>query len=66
MSEIQNRYNLTDAQYKGLIKDGWISCSAPQYEEIYIHYKSSKSLQKTADHFNVSKKWVYDIVHKFE
>jgi len=64
MSEFQKKYDLTEVQMKALIKDGWISCSVPTYEAIIIHYRESKSMQKTADHFNCSKKHVYDIVHR--
>lgn len=66
MSEFADKYNLTETQLKALIKDGWISCSIPTYEAIVIHYKSSKSLQKTADEFNISKTRVYEIVHRFQ
>jgi predicted DNA-binding protein YlxM (UPF0122 family) len=65
MSEFCKKYDLKETQMKALIKDGWITCSLPQYEEIIVHYRSSQSMQKTADAFNVSKKTVYDIVHRY-
>ena len=46
------------------LKRGWITCSLPQYEDVVIHYRSSHSMQKTADHFNIDKRTVYNIVHK--
>jgi hypothetical protein len=64
MSEFAKKYDLKESSMKALIKDGWLSCSIISYEEVVIHYRESKSMQKTADHFNVSKKHVYDIVHR--
>lgn len=66
MSEFQKKYGITEIQVKALIKDGWLTCSLPYYDEVIIHYRSSQSMQKTADHFNISKKQVYDIVHRFQ
>jgi hypothetical protein len=66
MSEFCKKYELTENSMKALVKDGWITCSLPQYDEIYYHYKQSGSMQKTADHFGVSKKHVHDIVHRFQ
>ncbi|HMX02848.1 MAG TPA: helix-turn-helix domain-containing protein [Cyclobacteriaceae bacterium] len=64
MKEFCKKYDLKEATAKALIKDGWITCSLPQYEEVVIHYRSSHSMQKTADHFNIDKRTVYNIVHK--
>ena len=66
MSEICNKYNLNEDQYKNLIKDGWISCSAPQYENIYVFYKQTQSYQKTCDEFSISKSTLHTIIHRFE
>jgi predicted DNA-binding protein YlxM (UPF0122 family) len=66
MSEICKRYGLSTNQYKQMLKDGLISITASQYDEVIVHYRQSKSLQKTADHFNISKTRVYEIVHRFE
>ena len=66
MSEFQKKYNLNEGQMKAMIKDGWLTCSLPHYDEVVVHYKSSQSMQKTADHFSISKKQVYDIVHRFQ
>lgn len=64
MKEFCKKYGITESSAKALVKDGWITCSLPQYEEIVIHYRSSQSMQKTADHFRVSKKTVHDIIHR--
>jgi len=66
MSEICRKYNISDKAYKDLVKDGWISCSAPQYETIYVFYKKTCSYQKTCDEFNISKSVLHTIIHKFE
>ncbi len=66
MSEFCKKYDLSETAMKALVKDGWITCSLPKYEEIYYHYKRSGSMQKTADHFNTTKSVVWEIVHKFQ
>lgn len=66
MSEFAKKYDLKESSMKALIRDGWITCSIPTYEEIIIHYRQSGSMQKTADHFNCSKKHVYSVVHRFQ
>lgn len=66
MTEFERKYNLNETQLKALIKDGWISCSIPLYEEVIIHYRSSQSMQKTADNFGISKAQVYNIVHRLK
>lgn len=65
MSEFQKKYNINETQMKAMIKDGWLTCSLPHYDEVIIHYKSSQSMQKTADHFGISKAEVYKIVHRY-
>jgi len=37
---LSEKYGIPEEKIKLLIRDGWITCSAPGYEEIYIHYKS--------------------------
>lgn len=64
MSEFTNKYPMPETTMKALIKDGWVTCSLPQYEEIIIIYKQTKSVQKTADHFNCSRVHVYNVVRK--
>ena len=65
MSEFCKKYDLKETQMKAMIRDGWITCSLPVYDEVIFHYRQSNSMQKTADHFGISKKHVYDIVHRF-
>jgi len=49
-----------------LIRAGLISTSLPANIDIYYHYSNSKSLSKTADEKNVSRKHVWTIVKDFE
>ena len=63
MSHLSDKYNVPEETIKLMLKDGVISCSQPMYHEIVYHYKSSNSLQKTADQFNISKARVWQIVH---
>lgn len=66
MSEFCKKYKMEVTTMKALIKDGWITCSLPHYDEIYYHYKQSQSMQKTADHFNTSKAVVWEVVHRYK
>jgi predicted transcriptional regulator YheO len=71
---LSDKYNIPQATIKAMIKDGWISCSVPQYEEIAYFYKkqiesglsSSEAINRTAEVTSVSKRTVYRVVHKFE
>ena len=64
MKEFCKKYGIEETSAKALIRDGWTTCSLPQYEEVIIHYRASQSMQKTADHFGISKTRVYEIVHR--
>jgi hypothetical protein len=66
MSEFQKKYNINETQMRAMIKDGWLTCSLPHYDEVIIHYKSSQSMQKTADHFGISKGEVHYIINKLK
>lgn len=66
MSEIAKRLNMTEEQLKYAVKKGAFTCSYAFYDEVIYHYKQSKSMQKTADHFNIPKSQVHSIVHKYE
>lgn len=65
MKEFCKKYDMKESTAKALIKDGWLTLSLPQYEEVVIHYRSSASMQKTADHFNISKSEVAYIINRF-
>jgi DNA-directed RNA polymerase specialized sigma subunit len=66
MSEFQNKYNLTETQVKAMIKDGWLSCSIPHYEQVIYHYKQNQSATETANHFGISRSEVYYIIGRFK
>lgn len=65
MSHLSDKYGVPEEAIKTMVKDGVISCSMESYHEIVYHYKQSNSMQKTADHFNITKQRVYQIVHQF-
>lgn len=72
--KLSDKYGIPEEKIKMLIKDGWISCSAPAYEEIYIHYRSEvdKGVGSKQAAYNasvkakVSERQVYYIIHKFK
>lgn len=74
MSELSKKYGVSEQAIKALVKDGWITCNAPQYEEIYYQYKQhfkntgcrSEAINITASYTNVSQRWVYEIIKRFE
>jgi hypothetical protein len=71
---LSKKYGIEESKIKALIKDGWISCSAPSYEEIYYFYKSEVSagvgskqaVHNTSIKAKVSERQVYNIIHKFK
>jgi hypothetical protein len=74
MSELSKKYGIPDSAVKALIKDGWLSCSVPQYEEVFNYYRSILNMNggkkmdavyKTASHTGLSENWVYKIVERF-
>jgi Mor family transcriptional regulator len=74
MSELSKKYNIPETAVKAMIKDGWLSCSVPQYEEVYNYYvqmlnqnggRKMDAVYKTASHSGLSENWVYKIVERF-
>ena len=72
---LSKKYDIPEDKIKNLIKDGWITCSAPMYEKIYDDFlrstsSSYKSLtavyNEVAEKNHVSEKTVRDVVHKFK
>lgn len=67
---LSEKYGIPPEKIKLLIKDGWISCSVPQYEEIVIFYQAevSKGVNSTQAVHNasvkagLSERRVYDII----
>lgn len=70
--KLAEKYNVPEKTIKAMVKDGWLSCSVHQYEEVYFHYKENKSLGKmnairiASDNTGYSESMVYYIVSKFE
>ena len=71
---LSDKYGIPQEKIKMLIKDGWISCSAPTYEEIYVYYKAemNKGVGSKQAAYNasvkegISERHVYTIIHKFK
>lgn len=74
MSELSKKYGIPETTVKQLINDGWLSCSVPQYEQIFYTYKEnlkkcdskSQAVLETSVVNGISKEWVYKIINKFE
>lgn len=70
---LASKYGVSETVIKAMIKDGWITCNAKQYEEIHFYYKEkrktvshSEAIKQTSITFNISDRWVYEIVKRFE
>lgn len=72
---LSKKYNIPQESVNRMIKDGWISCSAPTYEKIYEDFvKTSSSSCKNvtaiymeiADKHHVSEKTVRDVINRFK
>lgn len=71
---LSEKYNIPKETIKILIKDGWLSCSVPQYEEIFIFYKeeiskgvpSKQAVYNTSVKAGVCERQVYNIIHKLK
>jgi hypothetical protein len=74
MSILSEKYGIPEEKIKLLIKDGWISCSVPQYEEVIVYYKSEiskgvparQAIVNTSEKTGMSDRNVYYIIHKFK
>lgn len=74
MNNFCSKYNLPIETAKKLLKDGHISCSWPNWEEIYDYYKKQYSIcgnkgtavQITSVDKVVSEKTIYQIIHRIE
>lgn len=70
---LASKYGISEQSLKALIKDGWISCSVAKYDEVYSFYKEkrkavthSEAIKETSITYNISDRWVYEIVRRFE
>lgn len=72
---LAKKYNIPEQTVKALVKDGWLSCSVPMYEEIYYSYKKKiatnggqkmQAVYETSIDMGISESWVYKIVERFE
>lgn len=71
---LSEKYGIPEEKIKLLIKDGWISCSVPKFEEVIYIYKKNiaagqpalTAISNTAQDCKVSERHVYRIIHKFD
>lgn len=71
---LSEKYGIPEEKIKLLIKDGWLSCDVPHYEEVIIHYKSEiskgvaarQAIFNTAEKTRMTERNVYYIIHKFK
>lgn len=72
---LSKKYDIPQDKIQNLIKDGWISCSAPMYEKIYQDFQASMSvgnktktaiIYEVASRNNVDEKTVRNVILKFK
>lgn len=72
--KLSEKYGVPETTIKAMIKDGWISCSAPQYEQVIYTYKKNisegksklQAISNTAEAHKMSDRHVYRVIHKFD
>jgi hypothetical protein len=71
---LSEKYGVSEAVIKAMIKDGWLSCSVPTYEEVIIHYReerkkgvpSRQAITNICEKSGLSERQIYNIIHKFD
>jgi hypothetical protein len=70
---LSEKYGIPQSAVKAMMKDGWISCSVAKYEEVYIYYREKKktvshseAIKQTSLTYNISDRWVYEVIKRFE
>lgn len=72
---LSKKYNVPQNAINEMIKDGWITCSAPMYEKIYEDFTRSSSGSaknitavyiELAEKHHVSEKTVRDAINRFK
>ncbi len=71
---LASKYGISEQTVKAMIKDGWITCNASQYEEVHYFYQQqrnkgvthSEAIKNASITYNISDRWVYEIIKKFE
>lgn len=74
MSEFCKKYNLTDEQFKQLIRDGKISTTVYRHDQIYTSFKNTLSnstgvedaVMKVSIKENVDVRTVYRVIAEFK
>ena len=71
---LSEKYGISPDKIKAMIRDGWISCSVIQYEEILTFYNSevSKGVEpiqakhNTSVKFKITERWVHAIISRMK
>ncbi len=66
MSELSKKYNVPPETISKMINDGVISCSWPNYEDVYKLYKEGKSITEISDFTHMSTRNVRYIINRFK
>lgn len=66
MSELAKKYNIPAEAISKMIKDGVISCSWPNYEEVYKLHTQGKSSTEISDITHMTTRNVRYIISKFK
>lgn len=74
MSILSEKYGIPEEKIKMLVKDGYINCSALQYEEIVYYYKSevnkgvasTQAVYNTSEKFGYKERRVWEIIARFK
>lgn len=64
MSVLSEKYNIPPETVNKMIKDGVISCSWSNYEEVYRMYREGKSVSEISFHTHMSERNVFYILKK--
>jgi DNA-binding NarL/FixJ family response regulator len=66
MSILSEKYNIPAEVVNKMIKDGVISCSWPNYEEVYKLFQQGKSVTEISDFTHMTTRNVRYILDKFK
>lgn len=66
ISAIAKECKCSDESIRISLERGYMASSIPFFKEVIYHYKTSNSMQKTADNFSITKARVWQIVHEYK
>lgn len=66
MSVLSNKYNIPQETVDKMIKDGVISCSWPNYEQVYELFKKGMSTSEISFHTGMSQRNVRYVIARLK